>query len=98
MKPDGPRLFFFNNCRRFIRTVPVSPRDEVDMDDVDCAAEDRLGEAGIRPRDERERQFRSRSVCRFPCGTKGFGIMTDYFKSGRGKQRRDRWAEAHGRY
>ncbi len=34
-KPEGPRLFVFNICRQFIRTVPVLPRDEIDIDDVD---------------------------------------------------------------
>ena len=43
MKPEGPRLFVFNHCRQFIRTMPVLPRTEVDMDDADNAAEDRVG-------------------------------------------------------
>jgi len=43
MKPEGPRLFVFNTCRQFIRTVPVLPRDEIDMDDVDTAVEDHGG-------------------------------------------------------
>jgi hypothetical protein len=30
------------------------PRDEIDMDDVDSAAEDQEWGAGIRPRDERK--------------------------------------------
>ncbi len=33
----------FNHCRQFIRTVPVPPRDEIDMDDMDTAAEDEVG-------------------------------------------------------
>jgi hypothetical protein len=66
-KPERPRLFVFNNGRQFIRTVPVLPRDEIDMD---TAAEDRVGEAGIHPRDERKERFRSRSLPRFPCGTR----------------------------
>jgi hypothetical protein len=44
VKPDGPRLFVFGNCRQFIRTVPSLPRDEVDMDDVDTRAEDHVGD------------------------------------------------------
>jgi len=48
------RPFVFNTCRQFIRTVPVLPRDEIDMDDVDTAAEDHVGETGIRPRRERK--------------------------------------------
>lgn len=42
--PNGPRelpgLFVFNNCEQFIRTIPVLPRDEKDMDDIDTEAED----------------------------------------------------------
>jgi hypothetical protein len=44
LKPDGPRLFVFSQCRQFIRTVPSLPRDEVDMDDVDSRAEDHVGD------------------------------------------------------
>jgi hypothetical protein len=55
MKPEGPRLFVLNTFRQFIQTVPVLPRDEIDMDDVDSAAEDHVGEAGVRPRDERKK-------------------------------------------
>jgi hypothetical protein len=29
-----------------------------------------------------ESRFRSRSRSRFPCGTRGFGIMTQYFGAG----------------
>jgi len=36
---------------------------------------------------ERKNQFRSRSGCRFPCGTKGFGIMTECFRTGFGESR-----------
>jgi hypothetical protein len=39
-RPYGPRLFVFPNCRQFIRTVPVLPRDPVKMDDVDTESED----------------------------------------------------------
>ncbi len=45
MKPEGSRLFVFSTCRQFIRTVPVLPRDEIDMDEVDSRAEDHVGEA-----------------------------------------------------
>ena len=41
---DGPGLYVFSTCRQFIRTVPVLPRDERDMDDVDTAAEDHIGD------------------------------------------------------
>jgi hypothetical protein len=54
MRPDEPRLLVFDHCRQFIRAVPVLPRDEIDTDDVDSAAEDHVGEAGIRPRCERK--------------------------------------------
>jgi hypothetical protein len=43
-KPEGPRLFVFNHCRQFIRTVPALPRDDVDMDDVDSRAENHVGD------------------------------------------------------
>jgi len=41
---EGPRLFVFETCRQFIRTVPVLPRDEVKMDDVDTTAEDHIAD------------------------------------------------------
>jgi hypothetical protein len=56
MKAEGPRLFIFDTCRQFIRTIPVLPRDEIDRDDVDSAAENHVGDAGSHPTDERERQ------------------------------------------
>ena len=37
---EGPGLFIFENCRQWIRTVPVLPRDVRDPDDVDSDAED----------------------------------------------------------
>jgi hypothetical protein len=52
MKPEGPRLFVFNNCRQLILAVPVLRRGEIDMDDVDSAAEDHVGEAGTRLQDK----------------------------------------------
>jgi hypothetical protein len=55
MMPDEPRLFVFNTCWQFIRTVPVLPRDEIGMDDVDTDAGDHVG-AGIRSRDGRKKQ------------------------------------------
>jgi hypothetical protein len=42
MKADGPRLFVFNHCRQFIRTVRALPPD--DMDDVERSAEDHVGD------------------------------------------------------
>jgi hypothetical protein len=43
MKPEGPRLFVFHICRQLIQTVPVLPRDEIDAEGVDSAAEDHVG-------------------------------------------------------
>lgn len=39
-----PRLFIFDRCRQFIRTVPVLPRDDRDMDDVNTNTEDHVGD------------------------------------------------------
>ena len=41
---EEPGLFIFENCRQFIRTVPVLPRDERDPDDVDTDAEDHVAD------------------------------------------------------
>lgn len=41
---EHPGLFIFSNCDNFIRTVPVLPRDEKDMDDVDSEAEDHIAD------------------------------------------------------
>lgn len=37
-------LFVFENCRHFIRTVPVLPRDEREPDDVDTKSEDHVAD------------------------------------------------------
>jgi hypothetical protein len=37
---DRPGLFFMDNCRAALSTLPTLPRDEDDMDDVDTEAED----------------------------------------------------------
>jgi hypothetical protein len=58
--------------RQFIRTVPVLPHDEIDMDDVNNKAEDHMGEAGIHPREERRKgplAARSSSPTDFSTGT-----------------------------
>jgi hypothetical protein len=39
-----PGIFIFNTCLNFIRTVPVLPRDEKKMDDVNTDAEDHIGD------------------------------------------------------
>jgi hypothetical protein len=41
---EKPGLFVFDTCRHFLRTVPVLPRDEKDMDDVDTESEDHVGD------------------------------------------------------
>lgn len=39
---SGPGLYFMSNCRAAIETLPVLPRDEDDMDDVDTESEDHV--------------------------------------------------------
>ncbi len=41
---EGPGLYVFNTCRQFIRTVPMLPRDDKHLDDVDTMAEDHIGD------------------------------------------------------
>jgi hypothetical protein len=41
---ERPGLFVFDTCKQFTRTVPVLPRDEKNMDDVDTDAEDHIGD------------------------------------------------------
>lgn len=46
---EEPGLFVFDHCTQFIRTVPVLPRNEKDLDDVDTNAEDHIyDETGYR--------------------------------------------------
>lgn len=40
IRNEGPGLYVTENCKAFIATVPVLPRDENDPDDVDTEAED----------------------------------------------------------
>ncbi len=42
---DGPGLYFMETCTKAIATIPVLPRDEKDLDDVDTSAEDHLYDA-----------------------------------------------------
>jgi hypothetical protein len=42
IKGEGPAIYFMDNCKHAIRTIPVLPRDEDDLDDVDTAAEDHI--------------------------------------------------------
>lgn len=39
-REDAPHLYFMDNCRASIATLPTLPRDEDDPDDVDTDAED----------------------------------------------------------
>lgn len=41
---EEPGIFVFSTCEQFQRTVPVLPRDEKDMDDIDTDAEDHIGD------------------------------------------------------
>lgn len=41
---EEPGIFIFSKCKHFQRTVPVLPRDEKDMDDIDTDAEDHIGD------------------------------------------------------
>lgn len=40
VKGEGPGLYFTDNCKAAISTLPVLPRDEMKPDDVDTEAED----------------------------------------------------------
>jgi hypothetical protein len=40
IKGEGPGIYFMDNCRASIITLPVLPRDEKNPDDVDTSAED----------------------------------------------------------
>lgn len=42
---ETPGLFVMDHCKHVIRTVPVLPRDEKDLEDVDTDAEDHCGDA-----------------------------------------------------
>jgi hypothetical protein len=41
---EEPGLFIVETCDQFIRTVPVLPRDQKKIDDVDTEAEDHIGD------------------------------------------------------
>lgn len=40
--PENPAIYFFENCRDAIRTVPSLPRDSKKMDDIDTDSEDHI--------------------------------------------------------
>ena len=42
LKNEGAGLYVFNTCKAFIETIPVLPRDEKRLDDVDTTAEDHV--------------------------------------------------------
>jgi len=41
---EQPGLFIFNTCAQFLRTIPVLPRDQKDLDDVDSDTEDHIAD------------------------------------------------------
>lgn len=41
---EEPGLYVFDDCREFIRTFPMMPRDEKKPDDVDTNSEDHIGD------------------------------------------------------
>jgi len=41
---EKPGLFIFDDCKSFIETIPVLPRDEKNMDDIDTDAEDHVAD------------------------------------------------------
>jgi len=41
---EKPGLFVFETCTQFIRTIPVLPRDDKDLDDVETKAEDHIAD------------------------------------------------------
>lgn len=43
-KRETPGLFIMERCAQFIRTIPVLPRDDKDLDDVNTDAEDHVGD------------------------------------------------------
>lgn len=42
---EKPGIFFFNTCLHTLRTIPVLPRDESNIEDADTRAEDHLYDA-----------------------------------------------------
>jgi hypothetical protein len=41
---ENPGLFVCESCYQFIRTIPVLPRDQKDLDDADTLAEDHIAD------------------------------------------------------
>lgn len=51
LQPDGtilprehPGMYVFRTCDQFVRTIPVLPRDDKNLDDIDTDAEDHIGD------------------------------------------------------
>ena len=44
-KKEGPAIYFMNNCKASIETLPPLPRDDDNLDDVDSDAEDHIYDA-----------------------------------------------------
>lgn len=42
---DNPMIYFMDNCRHAIRTIPSVPRDPIILDDVDTESEDHMPDA-----------------------------------------------------
>lgn len=40
LRQEGPGVYFMDNCRASIATIPILPRDEKKIDDIDTTAED----------------------------------------------------------
>jgi len=64
------------------RTAPVLPREKIDVDDADSAAEDHVGESGICPRDERKKQVPQPLHASLSLRNTGFWNQDGVFKSG----------------
>lgn len=41
---ENPGMYVTDRCQHFIRTIPVLPRSDKDLDDVDSSAEDHIGD------------------------------------------------------
>ncbi len=88
MKPDRPLLSVFNTCRQLIRTAPVLPRDEIDMEDVDSTARDHVGEAASRPWDERKKLVPQPLRASLSLRDKGLWNHDQLFESGVRREQR----------
>ena len=40
LEGEGPGIYFMSHCQGVLSTLPVLPRDDDDLDDVDTEAED----------------------------------------------------------